>query len=78
MCDADYTGVDCSLDLNHVPMLYAQHGNNTCDRTLKPCELVAIYADMFIEDSVYCSVQAFDVSVCHTQGNLTLPTEIQY
>ena len=35
--------------------------NATCDRKFRPCEITAVYADLFIRGSVFCKLRLRDV-----------------
>ncbi|XP_071110645.1 LOW QUALITY PROTEIN: uncharacterized protein [Haliotis cracherodii] len=60
-CDADYDGVDCSVDLTAPPAIDSIQDDGHCDTSRDQCHVISIYGETFIDNLTACHVDAFRV-----------------
>ena len=62
VCNDGFSGVDCSIDHNHVPMLLDDQPATVCDLRNQRGHFSKLTADLFLRDSVVCRVKLQNVS----------------
>ncbi|XP_046351564.2 uncharacterized protein LOC124132030 [Haliotis rufescens] len=60
-CDADYNGVDCSVDLTAPPAIDSIQDNGHCDTSRNQCHVISVYGEIFLDNLTSCHVDAFRV-----------------
>ncbi|XP_077867937.1 von Willebrand factor D and EGF domain-containing protein-like [Saccoglossus kowalevskii] len=61
ICDDDYGGTDCSVDLNEAPVVYRGHKDGLCDTSVESCSHVSIFGDKYVE-SMTCHILHIEIS----------------
>ena len=63
VCNAEFTGADCSVHKNAVPKLFDLPSAGVCDKATRPCAMTPVFADVYFEsEQLTCQFEHTQVS----------------